>query len=47
MKIVDGAVVGDSVAAFFAENLDETWAEIVTTATGECITAVESTVALI
>jgi hypothetical protein len=40
--MTDGAVTADAVSAYFAENLDETWAEIVSTATADCITAVES-----
>jgi hypothetical protein len=38
----EGAVDGDAIAALFAENLDATWAEIVTTATGACVTEIES-----
>jgi hypothetical protein len=42
LKILDGAVAADAVSAYFAENLDEKWAEIVSTASADCATAVES-----
>jgi hypothetical protein len=42
--MTDGVVSAEAVSAYFAENLDETWAEIVATATTDCITAVESNV---
>lgn len=42
LKISEGVVAADAVSAYFAENLDETWAEIVSTASADCATAVES-----
>jgi len=41
-----GEVNADAVSAYFAENLDEPWATMVTTATTDCIAAVESSVCL-
>lgn len=38
----EGAIDAAAVGAYFAENLDEAWAEIVTTAATDCATAVES-----
>jgi hypothetical protein len=44
LKMTAGVVDADAVSAYFAENLDEPWVTMVTTATTDCIAAVESSV---